>query len=82
MKRHSTLNHDSMHEIAPRIGKWRRRLRFLVPRKWLAPAAVPGAGIRGRRPSPARMELDPESPAKSWAAWEVSRGLRPGARSQ
>lgn len=82
MKRNSTLNHDSMHEIAPRIGKWRLRLRYFMPRRWLAPPAVPGVGIRARRPSAARIELDPESPAKSWAAWEISRGLRAGGRSQ
>ena len=64
---------DSMHEVAPLIGAWRRRLRLLVPRTWLNPESVPGARLRGGSPSSARMELVPDSPASAWAAWEISR---------
>jgi hypothetical protein len=69
---------DSMHDVAPLIGAWRRRLRLLVPRSWLSAELVPGARLRGGKPSPARMELVPESPASSWAAWEISRRAHPG----
>ena len=68
---------DSMHDVAPLIGTWRRRLRMLVPRSWLSAESVPGARLRGGKPSPARIELVPESPASSWAAWEISRRARP-----
>jgi len=77
MKPLSPRHSDSMHETAPRVGGWRRWLRIVAPRDWLSPAAVPGSGLKAPRPSSARMELSPESPAKSWAAWEVSRRGRP-----
>lgn len=69
-----------MHEIGPFIGGVRRRLRRLVPRRWLAPDPIPSTGLKARRPAKARMELDPASPATSWVAWEISRRSRP-ARS-
>jgi hypothetical protein len=66
-----------MHEVGPYIGALRRRLGFLLPKRWLAPRAAAAAGLRAGRPSKARMELDPASPASSWVAWEVSRRGRP-----
>jgi hypothetical protein len=66
-----------MHELGPFIGALRRRLRFLLPRQWLSPRTSAGDGLRARRPSKARMELDPGSPAISWVAWELSRRGRP-----
>jgi hypothetical protein len=66
-----------MHEIGPFIGALRRRMRFLVPRKWLASHPKPRLGLRARRPSRARFELDAASPATSWVAWEISRRGRP-----
>ena len=68
-----------MHEVGPLVARWRRALGWLLPRSWLYPAGVPAAGIRARRLSPARMELEPGAPAKSWADWEISRrGRGPG----
>jgi hypothetical protein len=66
-----------MHEIGPLIGALRRRMRFLVPRRWLASYPKPSLGLRARRPSRARFELDAASPATSWVAWEISRRGRP-----
>ena len=68
---------ESMHEVAPWVARWRRALGWALPRAWRHPALLPVAGPRGRRLSTARMELDPASPAKSWADWEVSRRGRP-----
>lgn len=68
-----------MHELGPFIGRLRQRLRFVLPRKWLAPDPLSSSGLRARRPARARMELDAENPASSWVAWEVSRSRR-GAR--
>ena len=65
-----------MHEIGPFIGGLRRRLRPVLPRKWLAPDPLSSSGLRARRPARARMELDAEKPASSWVAWEVSRSRR------
>jgi len=65
-----------MHEVGPFIGRLRQRLRPLLPRKWLAPDPLSSSGLRARRPARARMELDPENPASSWVAWEVSRYRR------
>lgn len=78
MKRRSTPELESMHEVAKFIAGLRRRLAPLVPGRWLAlsPAA---ASLRARRLSAARMEVDPAAPAASWAAWEISR-CRPPAR--
>jgi hypothetical protein len=73
MKRHSSAELETMHEVAPLVARWRRALGWLLPRSWLHPALVPPAGIRGRRLSSARMELEPAVPAKSWADWEFSR---------
>lgn len=69
-----------MHEIAPFIGVLRRGARFFVPRSWLKSHVAPGTGSRPRRPSRARMELDPGAPAASWVAWEISRSGRPAAQ--
>jgi len=66
-----------MHDIGPFIGALRRRLRRLVPRSWLVSDPGPNPGIRARRPSRARMELDSAAPATSWVAWEISRRGRP-----
>lgn len=66
-----------MHEVAPYIAGLRRRLRALLPRKWLEVHPVSSAVFRARRPAQARMELDAESPATSWVAWEISRPGRP-----
>lgn len=73
MKRPSRAELETMHEVGPLVARWRRALRWLLPRAWLHPAGVPAAGIRARRLSPARMELEPGAPAKSWADWEISR---------
>jgi len=79
MKRGSRPAGDSMHETAPFVSALRRKLRFLVPRKWLVLDSWPGPGSarRARRPTRARIELDAGSPASSWVAWEVSRRGRP-----
>jgi hypothetical protein len=67
-----------MHEAASFIGGLRRVLRPLLPKAWFEPCPLSRSGLRQRRPTLARMELDPEAPASSWAAWEVSRrGRRP-----
>lgn len=68
---------DSMHELGRFIGRLRRALRAILPRGWLAIGAPPGRQARPRRAARARIELDPELPAESWAAWEVSRHGRP-----
>lgn len=73
MKRGSRPAGDSMHETAPYIGALRRRLRALLPRKWLVSGSRSGAALRARRPARARMELDADAPASSWVAWEISR---------
>lgn len=78
MKRGSLQSGDSMHETAPYIGALRRRLRLLLPEKWFTSGARAGAAMRGRRLARARFELDPDAPASSWVAWEVSRRGRPG----
>jgi len=69
-----------MHELAPVIAAWRCRLGRILPRRWSAPHPA-AAGLRARRLSPARMELDPASLADSWAAWELSRDHRPAEQS-
>jgi hypothetical protein len=66
-----------MHEVGPFIGALRRRLRWVLPRSWLAPQPMSGSGLRPQRAARARMELDPGKPASSWAAWEISRRGRP-----
>lgn len=66
-----------MHEVGPFIGALRRRLGRLLPHGWLEPRPMSSAGFRARRPSSAQMELDPESPASAWAAWEISRRAGP-----
>lgn len=66
-----------MHETGPYIGALRRKLRFLLPRKWFATGSRGGATRRARRPARARVELDADAPASSWVAWEVSRRGRP-----
>lgn len=68
---------DSMHEVAPIVGNLRRRLGRLLPRSWRSSSDVSGGGLRPRRPARARMELVPDAPAQSWAAWEISRAGRP-----
>jgi hypothetical protein len=77
MKRDSRAAGESMHETGPYIGAWRRRLRFLLPRKWLEFDLRSGPALRARKPARARMELDADAPASSWVAWEVSRRGRP-----
>lgn len=77
MKRGSLQGGDSMHEAAPWIGALRRRLRLLLPGKWFVSGARAGVAMRGRRPARVRTELDPDAPASSWVAWEVSRRGRP-----
>jgi len=64
---------DSMHDLGRFIGRWRRRLRAILPARWLAIDPPSGPRQRRRRMTRARIELDPQSPAESWAAWEVSR---------
>lgn len=77
MKRDSTRSRDSMHETAAFIRALRRRIGWLLPRRWRQPHPLSSSGLRARRPARARMELDAESPAASWVAWEVSRRGRP-----
>lgn len=79
MKRSSPREYEKMHETAPVAARWRRRLRWLLARGWLQPTLAPVGGIHGRRMSPARMEVEPAAPARSWADWEISRSGRPGA---
>jgi hypothetical protein len=69
-----------MHEIAPLMAVLRRGASFFVPRSWLTAQVASGAGPRPRRPSRARMELDPGAPAASWVVWEISRSGRPTAQ--
>lgn len=69
-----------MHAAGSFIGEFRRRLRPFLPRTWFAPCPMAPHGFRARQPAMARIELDPEAPASSWVAWEVSRpSRRPGA---
>lgn len=77
MKRDSRPGSDAMHETATFIGALRRRLRFWLPRKWLAFDPRSGPAQRAGRPARARMELDAGAPASSWVAWEISRRGRP-----
>jgi hypothetical protein len=72
------LKRDSMHEIGPQVGAIRRLLGRWIPRAWLAVDSSSGAGLRARRPTRARTELDPKVPATSWVAWEISRSRTPG----
>ena len=76
MKRPSPVELETMHEVGPLVARWRRALGWLLPRSWLHPVLVPAAGMRGRRLSGARMEVEPAAPAKSWADWEISRRAR------
>lgn len=66
-----------MHEVGPFIAALRRRLRYLLPRRWLTPQPMSGSGLPPQRAARARMELDSGTPASSWVAWEVSRRGRP-----
>ena len=66
-----------MHEVGPFIGALRRRLRYVLPRSWLAPQPMSSSGLRPQRAARARMELDPGAPASSWVEWEISRRARP-----
>lgn len=77
MKPPSPRELETMHETAPVVARWRRRLAWLIRRGWLKPTLPPAGGMHGRRISPARIELEPSAPAKSWADWEVSRSGRP-----
>ena len=78
MKRSSPRERESMHEAGGFLGELRRRLRPLLPAKWLTPSPLAAYGLRAIRPAVARIELDEEAPASSWVAWEVSRrGRRP-----
>ena len=51
--------------------------RLDLRRSTRQPHPLSSSGLRARRPARARMELDAESPAASWVAWEVSRRGRP-----
>lgn len=66
-----------MHDVGRFIGALRRRLRHVLPRSWLTPRPMSSSGFRSQRAARARMELDPEAPASSWVAWEISRRGRP-----
>jgi hypothetical protein len=77
MKRNSTAGGVSMHDLGRLIGRLRRALRTVLPRAWLLIAAPTGNEVRPRRATRARIEVDPNSPADSWVAWEVSRQSRP-----
>jgi len=77
MKRNSMDGGVSMHHLGRLIGRLRRALRPVLPRAWLLIAAPTGHEVRPRQATRARIELDPNSPADSWAAWEVSRHSRP-----
>jgi hypothetical protein len=54
------------------IGTLRRRLKRLLPSRWLAPLPPTPPGLRASQISRAGMELEAEAPASSWVAWEVS----------
>jgi hypothetical protein len=54
------------------ITRLRRLLRPFLPRGWTRPLHGREIGPGPRDPSGAATELDPASPASSWAVWEVS----------
>lgn len=54
------------------IGELRRRLRPILPAKWLAPLPPTPPGLRPGQRSRAGMELEADAPASSWVAWEIS----------
>lgn len=67
-----------MHHVALFIGRLRQRVRPFVPARWLEPSPLSPHGLRPQRPANADMEIEPESPASSWVAWEVTPRRRRG----
>lgn len=67
-----------MHYAVLKLQSLRNHCRRILPEKFIQPRRAHDEGLYPKKVSEANMELEPESPASSWVAWEVSPRQRGG----
>jgi hypothetical protein len=69
-----------MNYAVLKLQALRDRCRMILPKRWVVPPRSHTEGLYPRRASGTEMEIQRDSPASSWVAWEISSRQRRGGR--